>query len=79
MSGEMCWLESLGSNGEKSLHLRLEPHHPWRSYKAFPGYSVPDHSIPKGTKGWATSQKLLKDGWTLVPTNQAYNQGRNAA
>jgi hypothetical protein len=70
MSGQMCWLPSLGSNGEKSLHLRLEPHQPWQSYKTFHQFYVPDYPILRGSKGWATHQKLLKAGWTLVPNKQ---------
>ncbi|NJL09860.1 MAG: hypothetical protein HC908_05730 [Calothrix sp. SM1_7_51] len=62
----MCWLATLGSNGQKILHLRLAPHEPWRVYTAFPQYSIPDYPIPGGSKGWATSQQLLKAGWTLV-------------
>lgn len=70
MARQMCWLSMSGS-GEKSLHLRTAPNQPWQSYKGFPG-SVPDHGIPGGSKGWATFQKLLREGWTLVPTDQAY-------
>lgn len=72
MSGQMCWLSSLGANGEKILHLRLESHQPWKPYKACPQYAVPDYRIPRGTKGWATYQHLRKAGWTLIPTAQAY-------
>lgn len=72
MSGQMCWLSSFGADGEKILHLRLEPNQPWKPYTAHRQYSVPDYPIPGGSKGWATYHKLLKAGWTLVPTNQAY-------
>lgn len=72
MTGQMCWLSTFSSKGELRLHLRLEPHKPWQPYKAFPQYAVPDYPIPKGSKGWATFQTLLKTGWTLVPTKEAY-------
>lgn len=72
MTGYMCWLPKLGSNGDKILHLRLKPHEPWKPYTAFPHYSVPDYRIPGGSKGWATYQKLLKAGWTLVASAEAY-------
>ncbi|HEY9601758.1 MAG TPA: hypothetical protein V6C85_09125 [Allocoleopsis sp.] len=71
MLGQMCWLSQLGEAGEKILHLRTSPHHPWQPYTAFSTLAIPDYRIPGGSKGWATYQKLLKAGWTLVPTAQA--------
>lgn len=70
MLKQMCWLPALGTNGQKILHLRTAPHQPWRPYTAFPEYSVPDYAIPGGSKGWATYQKLLLDGWNLVSSIQ---------
>ncbi|MBD3887449.1 hypothetical protein IFO70_38500 [Phormidium tenue FACHB-886] len=67
----MCWLGIAGGDTEKMLHLRLNPHQPWRPYIAHPHLSVPDYPIPGGTKGWATYQKLMQAGWALVPTAQA--------
>lgn len=69
MLNEMCWLSPLGSNGTKILHLRTAPNSPWRPYTAFSEYAVPDYQIPGGSKGWATYQKLMKAGWTLVPSS----------
>jgi hypothetical protein len=71
MTGQLCWLSKFGSNGQLSLHLRLEPHQPWRAYTAYPGFSIPDYPIAGGSRGWATYQKLLNAGWTLIPTAQA--------
>ncbi|HEY9725535.1 MAG TPA: hypothetical protein V6D50_03715 [Chroococcales cyanobacterium] len=71
MFGQMCWLSQLGGGGEKILHLRTSPHQPWQPYTAFSTFAIPDYKIPGGSKGWATYQKLLKAGWTLVPTAQA--------
>uniref|UniRef100_B8HLF2 Uncharacterized protein n=1 Tax=Cyanothece sp. (strain PCC 7425 / ATCC 29141) TaxID=395961 RepID=B8HLF2_CYAP4 len=68
---QMCWLPQAGSDGTKILHLRLDPNQPWKPYTACPGYSVPDYRVPGGSKGWATYQKLLKAGWSLVPSAQA--------
>ncbi|NWF60585.1 MAG: hypothetical protein HXY43_15315 [Fischerella sp.] len=70
MHGQMCWLPRLGGNGEKILHLRTAPNQPWQPYRTFPEV-VPDYAIPGGSKGWATYQKLLLAGWTLVSTAQA--------
>ncbi|EKF00719.1 hypothetical protein FDUTEX481_08869 [Tolypothrix sp. PCC 7601] len=71
MQGQMCWLSSLGADGEKILHLQASPNQPWRPYNACREYAVPDYKIPGGSKGWATYQKLLKAGWTLVPSARA--------
>lgn len=76
MSGQMCWLSKAGTESEKLLHLRLQPHQSWMPYTAFPNYSVPDYQIPGGSQGWATYQKLMKAGWTLIPTAQAYQVQR---
>jgi hypothetical protein len=70
MAGQLCWLPKFGSNGMLALHLRLEPYHPWKPHTAFPHLCVADYLIPGGTKGWATGQKLLASGWTIVPTAQ---------
>lgn len=70
MLKQMCWLSTLGKDGEKILHLRTAPNQPWRPYHACIE-AVPDYRIPGGSKGWATYQKLLKAGWTIVPSNSA--------
>jgi hypothetical protein len=80
MPQQMCWLSSFGTNEQKILHLRTAPHQPWRPYTAFPQYAVPDHQIPKGSKGWATYQKLMKAGWVLVPSlNEAVTDYKELA
>ncbi|ACK68791.1 conserved hypothetical protein [Gloeothece citriformis PCC 7424] len=71
MSGQLCWLPKFQSNGDLILHIRLESYQSWKPYTAFPMLKVPDYPIPGGSKGWATYQKLLKSGWTLIPTEQA--------
>lgn len=71
MSGQLCWLSKFGSDGQLILHLRLKSHSPWKPYTAYPGLCVADYPIPGGSKGWATSQKLIQAGWTLIPTAQA--------
>jgi hypothetical protein len=71
MAGQLCWLPRFGSDGQLVLHLRLEPYHPWKPHTAYPKLCVPDHPVAKGSKGWATSQRLLKAGWTVVPIEQA--------
>jgi hypothetical protein len=71
MYRRMCWLSKSGDNGEKVLHLQTAPNEPWRPYTAFGQYAVPDYEIPGGSKGWATYQKLLKAGWTLIHSARA--------
>ncbi|MFN6517436.1 MAG: hypothetical protein RMY29_023555 [Nostoc sp. CreGUA01] len=75
MHRQMCWLPKSGSDGEKILFLQTEPSQPWRPYTAFGHIAVPDYPIPGGSKGWATYQKLLKAGWTLVPSARANEFG----
>lgn len=67
MSGEMCWLNQTSPEGERVLHLRSHPTQPWQPYNTYP-VAVADHNIPEGSKGWATYQKLLRAGWTLLPS-----------
>jgi hypothetical protein len=74
MSGQLCWLPKLaafGANGPLILHLRLDRSQPWKPHTAYPGLCVPDYLISRGSKGWATSQKLLQTGWTIIPTHEA--------
>ncbi len=70
MTGQMCWLAKFGSES-KILHLRLQPHHPWKPYNLFPGCSVPDYNVPGGSKGLATFQSLHRAGWEMVATKDA--------
>ncbi|WP_309739370.1 hypothetical protein [Chamaesiphon sp. OTE_20_metabat_361] len=70
MAGQLCWIPSFASKGKLTLYLRLEPYHPWKPHTAFPSLYVRDYPIPGGSKGWATSQRLLQSGWTIVPTAQ---------
>lgn len=71
MSGQMCWLSSQGGFGEKVLHIRTQLNRPWQPYTACPHFAVPDYNVPGGSKGWATYQKLLRAGWTIVPSAAA--------
>ncbi|MDF5719447.1 MAG: hypothetical protein PUP91_02915 [Rhizonema sp. PD37] len=71
MHRQMCWLSMSGYDGEKILYLQFAPNEPWRPYTVFPQYAVSDYKIDGGSKGWATYQKLLKAGWTLVVSTQA--------
>lgn len=79
MQRQMCWLSGFGTNGQKILHLRTAPNEPWRPFTAFPQFFVPDYPVPKGSKGWATYQKLMKAGWILMPSppetaNEEYDE-----
>lgn len=70
MPGQMCWLPINHPDGEIVLHLRTNPNESWQPYRACPQYAAPDDKIPEGSKGWATYQKLMRSGWTLVPGTQ---------
>ncbi|MBW4488246.1 MAG: hypothetical protein KME12_10705 [Trichocoleus desertorum ATA4-8-CV12] len=74
MTRQMCWLPVGQKDDEKLLHLRMQPHQPWQPYQSFPQYAVPDYQVPGGSKGWATYQRLLREGWTLVSTATAQSQ-----
>lgn len=74
MLGQMTWLPTLGSDGDKILHLRTNPSQPWRPYTAYPEYSVLDYKLSIGSKGWATYQKLMQAKWTLIPSAQAVQE-----
>jgi hypothetical protein len=67
----MCWLTKFGGNGELILHLRRDPHHPWKIYTQFPELMVPNYSIPGASKGFATAQKLRAAGWQLLSADEA--------
>lgn len=67
---EMCWLPYKGNQLKIVLHLREYPHQSWQIYTASP-HAVPDYKVPKGSKGWATFQKLRKIGWTIISSQQA--------
>lgn len=71
MIGQMCWLSQLGTGGEKILHIRTHPNQPWQPYTTRRELAVPDYDIPNGSRGWATYQKLLRMGWTLIPSAEA--------
>jgi hypothetical protein len=74
MSGEMCWLPLFGTDGDKILHLRTHSTQPWQPYTACPQFAVPDYKIPKGTKGWATYQKLMQEKWNLISSDRALRE-----
>lgn len=74
MTGQLCWLPKFGTfgvDGPLILNLRLDGSQRWKPYTAYPGLCVPDYPISRGSKGWATSQRLLQAGWTIVSTKEA--------
>lgn len=36
MAGQLCWLPEAERDGERVLHLRIEPNQPWCPYTAVP-------------------------------------------
>jgi hypothetical protein len=78
MLRQMCWLSKSSGDDEKILYLQTALGQPWRPYTAFPQFSVPDYRVLRGSKGWATYQKLLKAGWTLVPSARGSEFGASS-
>jgi hypothetical protein len=68
MNKQMIWLPLKEKNEVVALHLRTATNEGWKPYTSFPQYSVPDHPIPNGSKGYATYQKLKSQGWDLIST-----------
>ncbi|NEP16683.1 MAG: hypothetical protein F6J97_07220 [Leptolyngbya sp. SIO4C1] len=68
MLKQMSWQSTKASDGHKILHLRFSSQQPWQPYTAFSELSVPDYPIEQGSLGFATFQKLLKEGWKLMPS-----------
>ncbi len=67
MRGQMCWLYPGGlSNVQRVLHLRAQAEQPWQPYTHCHEFMVADHNIPGGSKGWATYQLRLREGWQVV-------------
>lgn len=71
MLRQMAWLPARGADGTKILHLRLARDRAWQVYTAFSEYAVPDYPIKGGSKGYATFQKLLGNGWEMIPSDRA--------
>ncbi|MBE9042193.1 hypothetical protein IQ235_15550 [Oscillatoriales cyanobacterium LEGE 11467] len=71
MVKQISWLPLKNENGRKILHLRTDPHRPWQPYTAFPEYAVPDIEVAGASKGYATFQKLISQGWQVVATHRA--------
>ncbi|BAC88682.1 gsl0741 [Gloeobacter violaceus PCC 7421] len=74
MIRQMCWLPMTETGGMQVLHLRTHPSQPWVPYNQRPEYVVSDYNEPDGSKGWACYQKLLRAGWSLVPTSLAMHE-----
>lgn len=77
-NGQMCWLSgnSLDYDGEKILYVRLSNQDTWKPYYQFQNLVVPDYQITglrhgNCSKGFATMQKLLRLGFSFVPTAEA--------
>ncbi|WP_218080495.1 hypothetical protein [Anthocerotibacter panamensis] len=62
----MSW--QLLPTGEMTLHLRINPQHPWQPYFDFPDLMV-ENEDERMSQGWATYRSLLKTGqWQLIPS-----------
>lgn len=70
MAGKMAWLSPVSGDGTKILFLQPYPDLPFKPYTTYSQYYVPDYNVPKGSKGWATYQKLRKAGWILINSDE---------
>ena len=70
MLKQMAWLSAGEADGAKILHLRIAPHQSWQPYTTFPEYAVPDYPGENGSRGFATFQKLIREGWEVMRNNQ---------
>lgn len=70
MLKQMAWLSPGDEDDSKILHLRIDASQPWQPYTAFPTYAVADYPIEEVSRGFATFQKLICEGWTLLSSNQ---------
>ena len=75
MLKQMAWLSSNAADTDsaKILYLRTESNQPWQPYSTFPEYAVKDYDIEGVSLGFATFQKLFREGWSLVPSDQVSN------
>lgn len=65
---EMRWqLDRTSSNPQLILHLKPIGAGVFVPYNRSP-HGLPDYKIPNGSKGWATFQALMKQGWVLANT-----------
>lgn len=62
LPGQMTWKPP--GTTDCVLHLRHNPSEPWRYYKEFPEYVLPDP--PDFSEGYATFVALLKKKWETV-------------
>ncbi|NMF65923.1 hypothetical protein [Brasilonema octagenarum] len=62
LPGQMTWKPP--GTTDCVLHLRQNSSEPWRYYKEFPEYVVPDP--PDFSEGYATFVALLKKKWETV-------------
>jgi hypothetical protein len=60
--GQMTWRPPGAT--ETVLHLRHSPMEPWRHFKEFPEYVLPDP--PEFSEGYATFLALMKKNWQTV-------------
>ena len=74
---KMAWLEVEGEE-RKILHIKSDSG-AWLPYTAFPLLKRPDCTLPGASKGYTTMQALLRQGWTLEPTEMVQQQIQTGA
>jgi hypothetical protein len=64
--GYLSWRPVHGAENTKELYISKTVDGPWEHYSKHP-LKVADYNIPNGSKGYATMQRLLKNGWVMLP------------
>ena len=69
---KMAWLEAVGEE-RKILHIKSDSG-VWLPYTVFPLLKRPDCTLPDASKGYPTMQALLRQGWTIEPTERVQQE-----
>jgi hypothetical protein len=69
---KMAWLDAAGED-RKILHIKSDSG-VWLPYTAFPLLKRPDNTMPGASKGYATMQALLRQGWTLEQSERVQRE-----
>lgn len=65
---EMQWRSLSGTDKDEKILFINDSKFGWVPYYKS-SLKVPDYNIPGGSKGYSTMQRLLKLGYTIIPSN----------
>ncbi len=70
----MAWLPLGAGEDTRILHLKPAGESYYRPYTAYKHLAKPDYKVEGGSRGYATMQALLKQGWELESCEVAATQ-----